>query len=58
MSFVVGVGIAEKVVGGGPTGQLGVTVFVKEKVSPRKVSDRSARPGLHWRGGDRRRGNR
>jgi hypothetical protein len=35
---VVGVGIAEKVMGGGPTGRLGVTVFVKEKVAPRNVA--------------------
>lgn len=41
---VVGVGIAEKMTGGGPTGQLGVTVFVKEKVSPRKVADEALVP--------------
>ncbi len=35
---IVGVGIAEKVSAGGPTGQLGVTIFVKEKVSSRSVS--------------------
>src|SRR5829696_2047618 len=35
---VVGVGIAEKVMGGGPTGRLGVTVFVKEKEAPRNVA--------------------
>src|SRR5512146_25763 len=41
---VVGVGIAEKVIGGVPTGHLGVTVFVKEKVAPRKVSDEALVP--------------
>jgi hypothetical protein len=35
---VVGVGIAEKVSAGGPTGQLSVTIFVKEKVSSHSVS--------------------
>jgi hypothetical protein len=41
---VVGVGIAEKEMGGNPTGQLGVTVFVKEKVSPSKVSGEALVP--------------
>lgn len=41
---VVGVGIAEKLIGGSPSGQLGVTVFVKEKVSARRVSGEALVP--------------
>lgn len=41
---VVGVGIAEKLIGGSPSGQLGVTVFVKEKVSARRVSGQALVP--------------
>jgi hypothetical protein len=41
---IVGVGIAEKIVGGGPTGRVGVTVYVKEKLQRKSVSEEAVVP--------------
>lgn len=41
---VVGIGVGEKVSGGNPSGSLAVKVFVKEKLSPRHVSDSALVP--------------